>query len=58
MDSDRDKESGPASHRSVGDRLRETEVSAGKHGRWFYLGWVVIWVAVMALILVMYASFV
>ncbi|HZK48181.1 MAG TPA: hypothetical protein VFD74_01090 [Thermoleophilia bacterium] len=40
---------------SVGTYLEETKISAGKHGRWFYLIWVVVWLVLLAFLLVIYS---
>jgi hypothetical protein len=57
MGSERQTESQTDAGRPVRDRLEETKVSAGKHGRWFYLAWVVVWIVLLTLMLVIYASF-
>lgn len=40
---------------SVSEHLEETQLSAGKHGRWFYLAWVIAWIAVLAFLAIIYA---
>jgi hypothetical protein len=39
----------------VTERMKEVEPELGKRGKWVYVGWVALWVIVLALILVAYA---
>jgi hypothetical protein len=39
----------------VAERMEEVEPVLGKRGKWVYVGWVALWVVVLAVILVAYA---
>jgi hypothetical protein len=40
---------------TAAERMQEVEPQLGKRGKWFYVGWVALWVIVLAFILVAYA---
>jgi hypothetical protein len=39
----------------VTERMKEVEPILGKRGKWAYVGWVALWVVLLAVILIAYA---